>query len=98
MITYAQANKSKKIFYIRYKSNISITRSMDNRLAKNFMMVSGATASSFSLSFCVAMLTQAHATVDGKNVENLNSEEKRKTKRLLTCILFVFTESTSRLF
>lgn len=53
---------------------------MDNRLAKNFMMVSGATASSFSLSFCVAMLTQAHATADGKNVENLNSEERRKTK------------------
>lgn len=98
IITYAQANKSRKIFYIRYKSSISLTRSIDNRLARNFMMVSGATASSFSLSFCVAMLTQAHATIDGKNAENLNSEERRKTKRLLACILFVIAESTSGLF
>ncbi len=55
---------------------------MAKRLAKNVITESEATAASANFSLCVAMLTQAHATVEGKNTENLQSEEKRG--RLLT--------------
>ena len=61
---------------------------MDKRLAKN----SDTTAASTTFSLCVARLTQAHATVEGKNTENLPSVDKRgrlltvKIKRIITSI------------
>ena len=48
---------------------------MVKRLAKNLTTLSGVTAASTSFRVCVATLTQAHATVDGKNAENLQSED-----------------------
>lgn len=49
---------------------------MARRLAKNLITESEESSTNFSL--CVAMLTQAHATVEGKNTENLQSENKWK--------------------
>lgn len=43
------------------------------RLAKNFITISEETAASNNFSFCMAKLTQAHARVEGKNTENLQS-------------------------
>lgn len=50
---------------------------MDRRLARNFIIDLEATAASTNSSLCVAILTQAHARVEGKNMENLQSEDKR---------------------
>ena len=47
---------------------------MARRLAKNFITESEESSTNFSL--CVAMLTQAHATVEGKNTENVQSGNK----------------------
>ena len=55
---------------------------MTKRLAKNVITESEETAASTNFSLCVAMLTQAHATVEGKNTENLQSDDKKE--RLLT--------------
>lgn len=55
---------------------------MAKRLANNSITESEETAASTNFSLCVAMLTQAHATAEGKNAENLQSEDKRG--RLLT--------------
>lgn len=51
---------------------------MAKRLAKNFTTELDATAESTNFSLCVATLTQAHATVEGKNAENQQSEDERK--------------------
>lgn len=49
---------------------------MDKRLAKTFI-IEGTAAVSTTSSLCVAMFTQAHATVEGENTENMPSEDKR---------------------
>lgn len=65
---------------------------MAKRLAKNFTTELDATAESTNFSLCVAALTQAHATVEGKNAENQQSEDERgrlftpKLKRIITSI------------
>lgn len=51
---------------------------MTNRLAKNVITESEETAASTNFSLCMAMLTLAHAMVEGKNTENLQSDEKRQ--------------------
>lgn len=51
---------------------------MAKRLAKKFITESEETAESTNFSLCVAMLTQAHATVEGENTENLQSGGKMK--------------------
>lgn len=44
-------------------------------MARNFTTESWTTAASTNFSLCVAMLTLAHATVEGKNAEKLKSAE-----------------------
>ncbi|KAG7244542.1 hypothetical protein INR49_029561 [Caranx melampygus] len=56
------------------------SRSMAKRLAKNFIVVSGETSVSTNFSLCIAMLTQADITVEGKKTENLQSKEKSYLK------------------
>lgn len=70
---------------------------MAKRLAKNFRTesVSASTAVSTNFNLCVAMFTQAHATVEGRNTENMQSEDKRgrlltlKMKQIINSILVV---------
>lgn len=62
---------------------------MTKRLAKNVITE---WEESDNCSLCVAMLTQAHATVEGENTENLPSEEKRGielTLKLITLNLLI---------
>lgn len=54
--------------------NISLTWSAAKRSAKNVITESADTPASSSFSFCVAMLTQAHVTVEGGKTENLHSD------------------------
>lgn len=51
-----------------------LTASVDKSLAKNRTTVSETQPLSTSFSFHEARLTQAQATVEGKNAENLQSE------------------------
>lgn len=54
--------------------HVSLTRSIDSRLVRRAMTEPEVTSSSFSSSsLCEAMHTQAHAMVDGKNVEKVHS-------------------------
>lgn len=51
---------------------------MDKRLARNFTTESEMTAASTNFILCVAMLTHAHATVEGKKAEKLQSAKERE--------------------
>lgn len=72
MITNTQASVDNRVSS-KNELIITLTRSMDKSLAKIFTTESGVKVVSTNFSFCIAMLTQAHVTVEGKNPENLQS-------------------------
>lgn len=72
-----QQGKVKSDIIWKWKLNITLTRSMDKRSAKNFITESVVTAASTNFSLCMAMFTQAHTTVEGWNTKNLHSEDRR---------------------
>lgn len=65
-----------KVKVKRCQLNISLTRSMHRRSAKNFVTISGLVLASADFTPCTARLIQAHARVEAMNTENLSSEEK----------------------
>lgn len=51
---------------------------MSNRSTRNIITGTGETTASVNFSLCMAMLTQAHAIVEGKNTENLQSDDRER--------------------